>query len=90
MILPVVELPVCKVTSWLPLDAYTPAPEPLPTFRFPFIRTVPLTELVIVSSFSKIIPVEPVTSILVLNTPVVAVKAAVANVPPATVNVSLE
>ena len=42
----------------------------------PLKEIVPLVLLVIVSSFSKIIPVEPVTSMLVLNTPVVAVKAA--------------
>ena len=38
----------------------------MPAFKIPLINTVPSVEFVIVSSFSKITPADPVTSKLVL------------------------
>jgi hypothetical protein len=50
--------------------------------RLPLRDISPLVLLVIASSFSRIMPADPVISILVLATIVVAVRAAVAKVPP--------
>ena len=63
------------------MEAKTPAPLPVPAFNIPFINTVPSVEFVIVSSFSKIIPADPVTSKLVLA--VIEVPFKVVNVPAA-------
>ena len=68
---PVVLLPVFNVKSLSPFDLNTPAALPVPAETSPLIKTVPLTELVIVSSFSKIKPAEPVISTLVVATIVV-------------------
>ena len=70
-----VELPVCNVRLWLPLDFKVTSPLPLPIWRLPLISTWPLVALVIVSSFDNIKPVAPVISILVLA--VIVVKAPV-------------
>ena len=47
---PVVELPVCKVTSWFPSDEKIPAPLPVPVFA------VPLTfKIIVPDSFGTVI-----------------------------------
>ena len=65
------------------MDWNTPAALPVPPATVPLIRTVPFVELVIVSSFSKITPAEPVTSnevlaVIVVKSPVVAELAPIA------------
>ena len=80
VMLPVAELPVCNTKSLSPLDLKTPSALPVPADTIPLINTVPLALLVIVSSFSRIIPAEPVTSKLVLA--VIVVNAPAAGVAP--------
>ena len=70
---PVVPFPVFNTTSSFPFDLKTPAADPVPAANSPLIRTVPLLEFVIVSSFCNIIPAalftvrEPSTSVLPLE-----------------------
>ena len=48
------------------MEVNTPAPLPVPPATVPLINTVPSVAFVIVSSFSKITPADPVTSTDVL------------------------
>ena len=68
---PVVELPVFNVTSLSPFDLNTPAADPVPDAISPLISTVPSVALVMVSSFSNVIP--PVAeAVITVNVPAAA------------------
>ncbi len=59
---PVVLFPVFSITSLSPLEENIPSALPVPPLTIPLINTVPSTEFVMVSSFSKIKPAAPVIS----------------------------
>ena len=56
VMLPEVEFPVFKVTSWFPFDLKTPSVLPSPATTTPFIITAPSKVLVMVSLFSRFMP----------------------------------